>query len=131
MRPATRACRFTCLKAKSMLPTVKFVLIMLIFTLLAGFFLVPTLAMPDHAIVLLNDQNHTYVAPSCADREKKDYRPARAAEARKLSYEPDKQCQAKGGFNQDGRSITGNLLVRLGLLPPLPSRWNPDGTWNW
>jgi hypothetical protein len=114
-----------------MLPTIKFFLIMLGFTLLAGLFIVPTRTMPDNALVLLDDQNHTYLSPICANREKKDYRLARAAEARKLNYAPDKKCQDQGGFSQDSRSITGNLLVRLGLLPPLPSRWNPDGTWNW
>ncbi len=114
-----------------MLPTIRFFVIMLIFTLLAGFFIVPTRTIPDNAIVLLDDQTHTYVSPICANREKQDYRMARAAEARKLNYEPDKACRDKGGFSQDNRSLTGNLLARLGLLPPLPSRWNADGTWNW
>ena len=114
-----------------MLPTIRFFLIMLIFTLMAGFCLVTTRTMPDNAIVLLDEQTHTYVSPGCANQEKKDYRRARAAEARKLNYAPDKKCQDAGGFSQDNRSITGNYLVRLGLLPPLPSRWNADGTWNW
>jgi hypothetical protein len=114
-----------------MLPTIRFFLIMLTFTLLAGFFIVPTRTMPDNAIVLLDDQNHTYLSPSCANREKKDYRIARSVEARRLNYQPDKKCRDAEGFSQDSRSITGNLLERLGLLPHLPSRWNPDGTWNW
>ena len=114
-----------------MLPTIRFFLIMLIFTLLAGFFIVPTRDMPDHAIVLLDDQNRTYTSPGCAGQEQKNYRQARAAEARKLNYAPDKKCRDQGGFRQDDRSITGNLMVRLGLLPPRPSSWNPDGTWNW
>jgi hypothetical protein len=114
-----------------MLPTIRFALIMLILSLMAGFFFVPTLAMPDNAIVLLDDQNHNYLSPVCAKQEKKEYRQATAAEARKLNYAPDKNCQDKGGFSQDNRSITGIFLARLGMLPPLPSRWNPDGTWNW
>jgi hypothetical protein len=114
-----------------MLPTIRFFFIMLIFTLLAGFFIVPTRTMPDHAIVLLDDQERTYLSPSCAKNDRVQFRPARAVEARKLNYQPDKKCQDSGGFNQDRRSITGNFLVRLGLLPPLPSRWNADGTWNW
>jgi hypothetical protein len=104
---------------------------MLSFTLMAGFFIVPTRTMPDHAIVLLDDQNHIYLSPVCAGKEKKEYRLSRAAEARKLKYEPDKKCQAEAGFTQDGRSITGNFLESMGLLPPCPSRWNADGTWNW
>jgi hypothetical protein len=104
---------------------------MLIFTLLAGFFIVPTRDLPDNAVVLLDDQNHTFLSPGCAKPEKQDYRVARAAEARRLKYEPDKKCRDAGGFSQANRSLTGNLLSRLGLLPPAPSRWSPDGTWNW
>ena len=114
-----------------MLPTIRFFFIMLLFTFMAGFCLTPTRPMPDNAIVLLDEQSHTYVSPICANKEKKDYRQSRAAEARQLNYAPDKKCQDAGGFRQEQRSISGNYLVRLGLLPPLPSRWNADGTWNW
>jgi len=104
---------------------------MLTFTLLAGFFIVPMRDMPDNAVVLLDDQNHTYLSPGCATQDQKPYRTSTAAEARKLTYEPDKKCQDAKGFSQDGRSLSGNLMARMGMLPPLPSRWNPDGTWNW
>jgi hypothetical protein len=114
-----------------MLPTIRFTVIMLLFTLLAGFFIVPTRTMPDNAVVLLDDQNQTYLSPGCAKQEKKEYRPATAAEARKLNYAPDKKCVDAKGFSQESRSLTGNLMARLGMLAPLPSRWNADGTWNW
>jgi hypothetical protein len=114
-----------------MLPTIRFFVIMLLLTLMAGFCLVTTRTMPDNAMVLLDEQNHTYVSPGCANKEKKDYRRSTAAEALKLDYAPDKKCQDAGGVSQDNRSITGAYLVRLGMLPPLPSRWNADGTWNW
>ncbi len=114
-----------------MYATFRFFAIMLIFTLMAGFFIVPTRPMPDNAIVFLDEENHTYLSPSCAKQEGKPYRQARAAEARQLKYEADKRCGGDAGFRQDGRSLTGNFLVRLGMLPPLPSRWNPDGSWNW
>jgi hypothetical protein len=116
-----------------MLPTIKFFVLILMFTLLAGFFMVPTRGMPDHAVVLLDDQNRTYLSPVCTgkDQDQKQYRPARAAEARRLKYEPDQKCGGASGFTQDGRSYTGNFLERMGLLPPWPSRWNEDGSWNW
>ncbi len=112
--------------------TIRFVVIILIFTFMAGFYIVPTRAMPDNALVLLDDQSKTYFSPSCAKKSgEKSLRAATAAEARRLKYEPDKNCQGAAGFRQDRRSMSGNLLERLGMLPPLPSRWNPDGTWNW
>jgi len=104
---------------------------MLIFTLLAGFFIVPTRDMPDNAVVLLDDQSGTYFSPACAGQEKRTYRPATAEEARKLHYAPDKKCGDAKGFKQDTRSLSGNLMARMGMLPPLPSRWNEDGSWNW
>jgi hypothetical protein len=114
-----------------MLPTIRFAVIMLLCTLLAGFFIVPTRDMPDNAVVLLDDQTRTYLSPACAQQDKREYRRATAAEARKLNYKPDKKCQAAGGFSQDQRSLSGNFMARLGMLAPLPSRWNADGTWNW
>ncbi len=113
------------------MPTLRFVVIILLFTLMAGFYIVPTRAMPDNAVLLLNDEVKTYFSPKCAQNEKKMLRPGTAAEARRLKYAPDDRCQGEAGFCQEGRSLTGSLLVRLGLLPPLPSRWNHDGTWNW
>ena len=54
-----------------MLPTIRFFVIMLMFTLLAGFCFMPTRTMPDNAIVLLDDQNHTYVSPGAPIRRRK------------------------------------------------------------
>ena len=129
--PARCRCHQELFRPDPMLPTIRFFFIMLIFTLLAGFFIVPTRDLPDNAVVRLDDQTQTYFPPGCADREKKDYRPATTAEARKLNYAPDKKCGDAKGFKQDTRSLSGNLMARLGMLPPLPSRWNADGSWNW
>lgn len=114
-----------------MLPTIRFFVVILIFTFFAGFYIVPTRSMPDNVVVLLDDRNKTFFSPKCAPGEKKDLRPATAAEARRLQYEPDKACGGAAGFRQDARSVSGRLLERLGMLPPLPSRWNADGSWNW
>ena len=113
--------------------TIRFVTLILIFTFMAGFYIVPTRTMPDNALVFLDDQEKTYFSPICAEAEKdkRPWRQARAAEARQLNYEPDKSCQGAAGFRQDCRSMSGNLIERLGMLPPLPSRCNRDGSWNW
>jgi hypothetical protein len=111
--------------------TIRFVVIMLIFTFMAGFYVVPTRDMPDNALVLLDDQTKTYFSPICATKEKKERRASTAAEAQRLKYKPDKKCRDESGFSQDTRSLSGRLMERLGMLPPLPSRWNRDGSWNW
>jgi hypothetical protein len=114
-----------------MLPTIRFFIILLLFTLRAGFFMVPTQDLPDHAVVFLDDRNRTYLSPGCAEGDRGAYRRSTAAEARRLQYRPDEKCRETGGFSQEQRSLTGNFLVRLRLLPPVPSRWNRDGSWNW
>lgn len=111
--------------------TIRFVVLILIFTFMAGFYIVPTREMPDNALVFLDDRNRTYISPRCSGKERQEFRPATAAEARRLQYEAEAKCLKESGFSQDARSVSGNFLVRLGMLPPLPSRWNADGTWNW
>ena len=84
--------------------------------------------MPSYCSMTKTTLIYLRFAPS---KEKKEYRVSRAAEARKLKYEPDKKCGGEAGFSQDDRSLTGRVCERMGMLPPLPSRWNKDGTWNW
>ena len=52
-----------------------------------------------------------------------------AARVKKLSL--DGECRDQDGFVQVDRSMSGLLFERAGLLPPIPSRWNDDGSWNW
>lgn len=43
---------------------------------------------------------------------------------------PNVECREANGFIEDGRSISGRLLEKIGILPKFVSRWNSDGTWN-
>ncbi len=99
--------------------------------------------MPDNAILVLDAQARTYIAPPCLTKEhynqliedvvqeRDDLRLSTAGEAYRLGYKPDPDCRDEDGFIQQGRSLTGLLFEALGLLRHLPGRWNPDGTWNW
>ena len=89
-------------------------------------------AMPDNAIVYVNDANKTYYSvPEVKQRHIKHLRKSTAKEAHSLSYNPDEESRENGDFVEEGRSLTGNLLQYIGLFKPLKSRWNPDGTWNY
>jgi hypothetical protein len=52
-------------------------------------------------------------------------------QARDAGYKPDTDCVNSSGFVQDGRSLTGKLFEKIGILDPLTNRWNDDGSWNW
>jgi hypothetical protein len=56
---------------------------------------------------------------------------AQSTEARKLRYNPERKCRDSGSFNQDGRSLTGMLLKKIGILSPITTRCNEDGSWNY
>jgi len=86
--------------------------------------------MPDNAIVYVNDATKTYIAPSCI-RLLTECRRITAGEARILGYKPDLKCRDMGEFIQKDRSLTGNLLQTIGILEPVPSKWNEDGSWNY
>ena len=95
-----------------------------------GLFIGSSRSAPDNAIVYLDNQSHTYTAPPCI-KSTTTLQVSTIAEARSLEYNPDKKCVDQSGFLQEDRSLTGHLLEALGILKPLPSRWNADGTWNW
>lgn len=98
--------------------------------LLLGFGIGSTIVMPKNAIVYLDMTESTYLSPPCV-ADSRRYEISTAAEAYSLSFRPDAKCRNAGGFVQDGRSLSGEALERIGLLPPLKRRWNADGTWNW
>jgi hypothetical protein len=110
-----------------------------------GFCIGSTYVTPKHALVLCDEREKYYLAPSCVDAwsERGERTEAErillpyslqtmtVGEARKAGYKPERTCRDQGGFTQEGRSLTGDLLERIGILPKLKSRWNADGTWNW
>lgn len=115
------------------------------------------LGMPSNARVFVNPKANTYLAPPCleltADQEQRwrdnlpgslTYRdsmgafvtatgliPAVVSEVDRQGLKPDPDCRDQGAFRMEARSATGMFLERIGILHPLPSRWNPDGSWNW
>lgn len=97
---------------------------------LLGFSVGSTMTMPKKAIVYLDMAHALYLAPPCVT-DPSGYEVGTADEAYSLSFKADNGCRNRGGFVQEGRSLSGELLQKFGLLKPLPHRWNSDGTWNW
>jgi hypothetical protein len=87
-------------------------------------------SMPDNAIVLVDDTKHQFIAPPCVD-DTGGLKQTTARAAYSLKYKPEPGCRDRGGFMQMGRSLTGVLFEGVGLLRPLASRWNEDGSWRW
>jgi hypothetical protein len=57
--------------------------------------------------------------------------PDRISEVHAQNLRADPACRGEGDFTMQGRSVSGLLLERIGILPPQKSRWNPDGSWNY
>lgn len=103
-----------------------------LFLLFVGFGIGTVEGIPKHAIVLLDDQARTYISPLCVSEEEAHrFRESKVSEAYALNYSPEPGCRDKGMFTVEGRSLSGGLLESVGLIGPLPNRWNADGTWNW
>jgi len=98
--------------------------------LLIGLGIRSSKGMPDNAIVYVNDATKTYMAPSLV-RPPTGCRRITAGEVRTLGYKPDQTCRDEGAFMQEERSLTGTLLQIIGILKPIPPKWNEDGSWNY
>ena len=95
---------------------------------------------PAHAIVYVDRlaDDLTYFAPPCLvdphlarKVEAGTLQPQTKEYVRELGYRPDPDCVETGAFTQDGRNGLGMILQMLGMLEPIESRWNADGSWNW
>jgi hypothetical protein len=87
--------------------------------------------MPGYAVVFLDDISKTYIALPCIEEWRSRpsntidlVRRGTASEAAGLKYDPDKNCRETGAFADAGRSLTGLLLVKLGILPPVRHWWD-------
>lgn len=97
-----------------------------------GFSVRVTYIAPDYALVMVDPADGTYFAPPCVAVEGPPRLvPMTFRRARNRDLKPDDRCRNANGFIQQGRSYSGRLLERMGILKRLPNRWNRDGTWNW
>ncbi|MGB0835407.1 MAG: hypothetical protein ACPGR2_12875 [Psychrobium sp.] len=103
-----------------------------IFLFIAGFGLGTTISAPDYALVYIDERTETYLSPACIPSEQLKLLPEMTkGDIKDLTLAPNEACVDSGGFVQDGRSISGKILETLKIIPPLKSRWNDNGTWNW
>lgn len=86
--------------------------------------------MPDDAIVFADDSAQTFYAPACVSNwlSHPTQKPAalRGAELRQmheLGYSPEPQCNRTGAFDASGRSLSGLILQKAGLLPAKKHWW--------
>jgi hypothetical protein len=99
--------------------------------LLLGFGIGSSLPMPGYARVYLDDDAKTYIATPCLagwQQQKSQtmsfLRLGTASEAIGLGYGSDRLCRETGAFVEDDRSLTGLLLEKVGILPPIRHWWD-------
>jgi hypothetical protein len=99
----------------------------------AGFFLENVTPVPDAAWVYVDTRGVCYPPTYLRDsgQDAAGLLLTTVGEAKKMKCVPDPRAKSMGYFRQPARSMSGSFLQGLGLLPPLQSRWNRDGTWNW
>src|ERR1035441_1611544 len=82
--------------------------------LLVGFGIGSAAPVPNNALVLV-DAN-LYLAPPCVPREKWPlYLRMTIEQVHKLNLNPEPKCRDDGFFQQEGRSLSGYVLEKIGL----------------
>jgi len=91
----------------------------------------------------VDEQRKEYFAPPCLmkdgfdnvdkinqfaiDHQLKVYR---NKEISRKGLKSNHDCRDINGFTEEGRSMSGRLLEKIGIFSKFKSRWNDDGTWN-
>lgn len=114
--------------------SIGFLLLMVSFMIRVG------TAMPDYALVYLDDDAHTYLAPFCIEewqtRPSETFaflRAGTAGEAHQLDYDPDTVCRDTGAFTGEDQSFFRAILESAGVVEPITQWWDApyrkeDGT---
>ena len=96
-----------------------------------------TTHVPANAVVYADLKLNIYYAPPYIDNNRypstldiKGLKAETVSAAQALNHSPDRICVEQGYF-QEQDTLNHTLLWKLGLAAPRPSRWNPDGSWNW
>ena len=103
---------------------------LLLFLLFLGFGIQSAVVAPEYAIVLVDEEKGLYFAPHCVSTRRNGLSSTTIGKARQAGLKPESECLESGAFTQEVRSLSGQFLQHLGILNPIESRWNLDGTWR-
>ena len=88
--------------------------------------------IPDNAIVYVDTNTNVFYSPLSLTQEKVtalDLKENTLRNAKTLGYIMDEGDKQNGYFYQNGRSLTGIILEKLGILPKLKGRVDSNGNW--
>lgn len=104
---------------------------------LLGQFVMIGKKVPANIIMYVDETTHIYYAPPYIDGKKypsnldvNSLKRETISEAKKNKHTADSNCVELGYFDEK-TTLTNTILVKMGWVKPNPSRWNPDGSWNW
>lgn len=87
---------------------------------------------PGNVLVYADPVGKVFFTPGCLSPERvNSLLPSTLGEAVQHNFNLDSKCKDQGELFQEDRSLGGSWLQKIGILRPLKSRWNSDGTWNW
>ena len=99
-----------------------------------GFFIGSVGFVSDNATVYVDETTNLFYSPLGLTQEKVTelnlkYTTFRIA--KESGYEMNEEDKQNAYFQQEGRSLTGKFLEKIGIFPKLMPRCNEDGSWNY
>jgi hypothetical protein len=92
---------------------------------------------PLYVIVYVDEKTGIYYAPPYIDGKKypadldvSNIKSETLLESRQKNHKLDSTCSEIGYFKTKN-TLSDTVFVAIGMMHPSPSRWNPDGSWNW
>lgn len=105
--------------------------VIIFFVLFIGGFVIGSVGpIPSNAIVYIDEKSNTYYSPLSLDQNKvTELNLKRATLKTTHGSEPNEDDKQNGYFQQEGRSLSGMLLEKIGVLPKLRDRVDSNGDW--
>ena len=121
------------MKAKLLQVLLGLMLILLII-FVGGFFIGTVGLVPGYAAVYVDENTNIFYSPLSLTQEKVtelNLKSSTFQVVTTLGYKMNEEDKQNEYFQQEGRSLTGTFLERVGILPKLKPRCNYDGSWNY
>ena len=111
---------------------IKYLIAIFLLVFVGGFFIGTVGSVPSNAIVYVNEKTNEFYSPLSLSQSKVtelNLKHSTFANAKTYGYKMNEDDKQNGYFQQEGRSLTGTFLEKVGLLPKLQDRVDSQGNW--
>jgi len=113
---------------------IKYSVIILFVLFIGGFITGSVGSVPKNATVYVDEKTNEFYSPLSLSQDKVTELKLKSSSlknAELYGYKMNEDDKQNGYFQQEGRSLSGKLLEKVGVLPTLRDRVDSNGDWRY